>query len=113
LVLGHECVSTITEVSPGVASVVVGDRVASEPQITCGVCLECTSGHDNLCRSVEFFATPPYDGALQEFMVVPERVVHHLPDSMSIEQGVLIEPISVALSACDSCVWCLLGSGYW
>jgi L-iditol 2-dehydrogenase len=81
--------------------VVVGDRVAIEPQITCGLCRECTSGRYNLCRKVQFFATPPYDGALQDFMVVPERVVHRLPDAMSIEEGALVEPLSVALSACD------------
>jgi L-iditol 2-dehydrogenase len=101
LVLGHECAGTVTDVSPQVTSVGVGDRVAIEPQITCGLCRECTSGRYNLCRKVEFFATPPYDGALQDFMTVPERVVHRLPDTMSIEQGALVEPLSVALSACD------------
>jgi L-iditol 2-dehydrogenase len=101
LVLGHECAGTVTEAGPGVTSVSVGDRVVVEPQRTCGLCSECTSGRYNLCRSVEFFATPPYDGALQEFMAVPERIVHRLPATMSMEQGALIEPLSVALAACD------------
>ena len=101
LVLGHECAGTVTEAGPSVTSVSVGDRVVVEPQRTCGLCSECTSGRYNLCRSVEFFATPPYDGALQEFMAVPERIVHRLPATMSMEQGALIEPLSVALAACD------------
>ena len=44
--------------------------------------------------------TPPFDGALTNYVVVPEALVYPLPDTMSDDEGALIEPLSVALWAC-------------
>ena len=48
-ILGHECAGTVTEVGDGVKSIKVGERVCFEPQITCGKCVYCRSGHYNIC----------------------------------------------------------------
>lgn len=98
-VLGHEVAGTIIEVGESVTSLAIGDRVALEPNITCGVCEHCRSGHYNLCPDVEFFATPPIDGTFQEFVTHPANLCFKLPDSMSTLEGALIEPLAVGFHA--------------
>lgn len=44
-ILGHECAGTVVETGAGVAGLQEGDRVCFEPQITCGTCVYCRSGH--------------------------------------------------------------------
>ncbi|MET0692536.1 MAG: alcohol dehydrogenase catalytic domain-containing protein, partial [Propionibacteriaceae bacterium] len=70
LVLGHEASGTIRAVGSDVTDREVGQRVAMEPQETCGRCVQCTSGRYNLCPDVQFFATPPVHGAFAEYVVL-------------------------------------------
>ena len=58
-ILGHECAGEIVKIGKKVKNLAVGDRVALEPGKTCGKCELCKGGKYNLCRDVEFFATPP------------------------------------------------------
>ncbi|KAI4525680.1 chaperonin 10-like protein [Schizophyllum commune] len=97
MVLGHESSGVIHEVGPKVTNVKPGDRVAVEPGATCGSCDACKSGHYNLCPDVVFAATPPYDGTLARYYQVPSHLVYKLPDNMSLEDGALIEPLSVGV----------------
>ena len=83
-----------------VTGVQVGDRVAIEPGTPCRRCHECLAGRYHLCPDLEFFATPPYDGALVQRMAVDARNLYRLPDSMSYEQGALVEPLSVGIWGC-------------
>lgn len=99
LVLGHEASGRIRAVGDGVADRSVGQRVAMEPQDTCGRCTQCLAGRYNLCPSVRFFATPPIDGAFAAAVVLPWHRAHPVPDSISDEAAALIEPLSVAVWA--------------
>jgi L-iditol 2-dehydrogenase len=99
LVLGHEASGTIRAVGGGVAEDRVGQRVALEPQETCGRCRECLAGRYNLCPYVEFFATPPIHGAFAQYVVLSAHRAHPVPDSVSDEAAALIEPLSVAVWA--------------
>lgn len=99
IVLGHECGGTITAVGSDVKKLKVGDHVALEPGVPCGKCEFCLSGRYNLCPDVRFMATPPYDGAFQEYVVHPEALSFKLPDNMSTMAGALIEPLSVGFHA--------------
>lgn len=101
LVLGHECSGTIAAVGEGVSAERVGQRVAIEPQWTCGQCRYCTSGRYNLCPDVQFFATPPVDGSFCDFVTIPSSRAFTISDSMSFDAGALIEPLSVGLAAQD------------
>lgn len=96
-ILGHECAGTIVEVGERVTNLKVGDRVALEPGITCGQCEFCKSGKYNLCPDVEFLATPPYHGCLQNYMAFPENMCFKLPDNISTKEGALIEPLAVGM----------------
>lgn len=99
LVLGHEASGTIRAIGPGVTDRQVGQRVALEPQETCGRCTQCLSGRYNLCPDVEFFATPPIHGAFAGHVVLAAHRAHPVPDSLSDEAAALIEPLSVGIWA--------------
>jgi L-iditol 2-dehydrogenase len=99
LVLGHEASGTIRAVGSEVTDRSVGQRVAMEPQETCGRCVQCLSGRYNLCPDVRFFATPPIHGAFAQYVVLESHRAHPVPDSLSDEAAALIEPLSVGVWA--------------
>jgi L-iditol 2-dehydrogenase len=99
LVLGHEVGGTITEVGAAVDRSRLGERVALEPQRPCRRCRQCKTGHLNLCTEMQFFATPPVDGAFCDYVVVPADFAHPVPDSLSDAAVALCEPLSVGLWA--------------
>jgi L-iditol 2-dehydrogenase len=99
IILGHELAGEVVEVGKNVSNVTVGDRVAVEPGVTCGQCDYCKSGRYNLCPDVVFLATPPVDGAWAEYIVMPSDYLFKLPDSMSYEEGAMLEPLSVGFHA--------------
>lgn len=102
IVLGHEAAGSVVALGAGAAQVSalsVGDRVAIEPGTPCRACAQCSAGRYNLCERMVFLATPPYDGALVELLVVDVRQLFALPESMSAEEGALLEPLSVGLWA--------------
>ena len=96
-VIGHEFSARIAALGPGVGGPPVGTRVAVEPAISCGTCEFCLEGHPNLCENILFCSTPPTQGALQEYMVHPAELCFPLPDSVTNDQGAMLEPLGVAL----------------
>jgi L-iditol 2-dehydrogenase len=101
MVLGHESSGRVVALGPGASRHAVGDRVALEPGVPCGHCRECRAGRYNLCRDVRFFATPPIDGAFANYVTIHEDFAFALPESVSDEAGALMEPLSVAVWACQ------------
>ncbi|KAF7590642.1 hypothetical protein BBP40_002590 [Aspergillus hancockii] len=100
LVMGHEASGTIYSVGIAVTSLQVGDRVAIEPGHPCRRCAACKAGRYNLCTEVKFAAAPPNShGTLTKFWRVPADFVYKIPDSTTLEEAVLIEPLSVAVHA--------------
>lgn len=94
----------MTKHVPVTKSVVsVGDRVALECGIPCSKpsCYFCRIGRYNACPDVKFFSTPPYNGTLRRYHVHAEAWLHSLPDSVTFEEGSLLEPLSVALAGVD------------
>lgn len=99
IILGHELAGEVVALGEAVQGLQVGDRVAVEPGVTCGRCEYCKSGRYNLCPDVVFMATPPVDGAWAEYVAVRADFLFKLPDSMSYEEGALLEPLSVGIHA--------------
>ncbi|GAA1217633.1 NAD(P)-dependent alcohol dehydrogenase [Rhodoglobus aureus] len=99
LVLGHELSGRIVAVGSDVDSNRVGQRVAIEPQRPCAQCQECRTGRYNLCKKMEFFATPSIDGAFAEYVTIQDAFAHAIPDSMSDEAAAMLEPLSVAIAS--------------
>lgn len=98
-ILGHECAGTVVEVGSAVDTLEPGDRVALEPGCTCGHCEFCKSGKYNLCPDVEFLATPPYHGCLENYISFPANMCFKLPDNITTKEGALVEPLAVGIHA--------------
>ena len=100
LVLGHESAGVIVAVGSGVDPARVGERVAIEPGVPCRACPQCLTGHYNLCPDMVFHATPPVDGTLAEYVTHLATFAFALPDSVSFDEGAMLEPLSVGIWAC-------------
>ena len=99
VILGHEFSGEVIEIGEGVTSHKVGDRVVVEPIYSCGKCEACKHGHYNVCEQLVFHGLGGEGGGFSEYTVVPEDMVHHIPDEMTYEQGALVEPAAVAVHA--------------
>ncbi|MBU3028783.1 2,3-butanediol dehydrogenase [Paracoccus marinaquae] len=99
ITMGHEFCGTVTELGEGVDGLAVGDRVAIEPIFACGDCAACRDGKYNLCENLGFVGLSGGYGGFAAHSVVPARMVHKMPDGLSMEQGALVEPAAVALHA--------------
>lgn len=99
LILGHEVSGTIVEVGSDVDRTRIGSRVAIEPQRPCRVCAQCKAGRYNLCNQMEFYATPPIDGAFCDYVTIQSDFAHQVPDNVSDEAAALLEPLSVGIAA--------------
>jgi L-iditol 2-dehydrogenase len=103
LVMGHEAAGAIAETGAGASGFAKGDRVTFDSTVYCGECGNCRRGDVNLCdrRQVLGVSCGDYrrNGAFAEFVVVPARIVHRLPDNLSFSEAALLEAVAVALHA--------------
>ncbi|KAG2045157.1 xylitol dehydrogenase [Suillus americanus] len=104
LVLGHESAGVVSKVGPSVTNVKVGDRVASmEPAATCRKCEACKEGRYQasmqICPDIVCAATPPTDGTLARYYRLPSDLAYPIPPNLSLEDGAMMEPLSVAVHA--------------
>jgi L-iditol 2-dehydrogenase len=97
MILGHEAAGIIVAVGSAVSPERVGERVAIEPQRACRLCEQCKHGRYNLCPNIEFYATPPIDGAFAEYQAIQADYAFAVPDSMSLDAAALCEPLSVGI----------------
>ncbi|MGB5510844.1 MAG: alcohol dehydrogenase catalytic domain-containing protein [Woeseiaceae bacterium] len=94
-VIGHEMSGVIAELGADVEGFAVGDRVVVRPLDYCGDCPACDAGHSHICHNLKFMGIDS-PGALQSSWTVKSRTLHKLPDNVTMKQGALIEPLSVA-----------------
>ncbi len=96
VVQGHEFSGEVEAVGDGVTKVKVGDKATARPQLVCGECRPCRRGDYNICDvlRVEGFQAP---GCAQDLFVTTEDQIVPLPDSLTYEQGALIEPTAVGV----------------
>ncbi|XP_049814067.1 sorbitol dehydrogenase-like [Schistocerca nitens] len=100
MVLGHEASGVVVRTGAAVSHLQPGDRVALEPGVPCRQCTLCHTGRYNLCRDVRFCACPPTHGALTGFFAHAADYCYKLPKNVSLEEGAMLEPLSVAIHAC-------------
>lgn len=97
---GHEYSGIVEAVGPDVKDFRPGDRVYTENFVSCGVCEACRRGDYMGCSKILSVGTVNcWDGCYAEYMQMPERHVYHLPDELSLDEGALIEPASIAYDA--------------
>lgn len=95
-VLGHEAVGTVEHVGPAVTGFAPGDRVLISCITGCGRCRFCRENHDGQCLSGGGWVLGHLiDGTQAERVRVPfaHRALHHLPESVSSEQALLLADI--------------------
>ena len=99
IVSGHEVAGDVVEVGPGVTKFKVGDRVTVEPHYGCGHCWYCNHGLYNVCPDKKVLGAGGWSGGLGEYIVTPEKTVVMLPETLTYEEGALIEPIANGMYA--------------
>jgi L-gulonate 5-dehydrogenase len=97
-VMGHEFVGRVEAVGPGVTAPRVGDRVAVEPNYSCGACALCREGNRNLCLSRTAVGID-VDGGFAQLARVPARCCWPAPAGVADEDLVLTEPLAVTVRA--------------
>ena len=93
---GHEWSGLVEAVGEGVADLGPGDPVVSEGFCYCGACRRCRAGDTHLCEHYDCLGFTR-GGGFGEFVLVPRRFVHRLPDCVALDEAVLVEPASVVL----------------
>ncbi|MFA6176104.1 MAG: alcohol dehydrogenase catalytic domain-containing protein [Phycisphaerae bacterium] len=95
---GHEWSGVVTEIGSDVTNFKVGDRVVGDTAVSCGKCQECLVGQYLHCKNLRCVGTiNTWDGAYAEYIIMPERHLFHLPDSVSFDNGAMVEPAATAL----------------
>ena len=92
-ILGHEFVGTVVKSNN---SNLIGKRVVGEINAGCTKCDFCIKGMERHCPSRTVLGILKRDGAFAEFLSLPEKNLHVIPDSISDEQAVFVEPLAAA-----------------
>lgn len=95
---GHEVSGRIEAVGSGVEGLSVGQKVTIEPQVCCGHCYPCTHGKYNLCEELKVMGFQT-TGTASEYFTVDAAKVTPLPETMSYDEGAMIEPLAVTVHA--------------
>jgi len=96
--VGHECAGVVEEAGRAVTRLKPGDKIAVDPAVVCGLCDQCLAGRPNTCRNLLFLGTPDQlSGCMCDFIVMPDQNCHLLGDGMTMEEGVLVEPLSTGV----------------
>jgi len=91
---GHEYAGTVIELGEGVTGWRVGDRVACRPKTRCGACDTCREGHLLLCPGGAHLSK-----GFAEIVAIPVEAAVRLPQSLSLADGALVEPMACGLRA--------------
>lgn len=96
MTMGHEFSGEIVETGKDVSKWKVGEGVIVQPINFCGKCENCAKGLTNLCLNRLFFGVLEENGAMTEYLAVPQKLLYALPKSCSFHEGALAEPYAVA-----------------
>ncbi|HLW40541.1 MAG TPA: 2,3-butanediol dehydrogenase [Brumimicrobium sp.] len=96
--LGHEFSGVVESVGKDVKNIKKGDRVTVEPIFRNPESPFITTGEYNLSEPLGFVGLTS-NGAFAKYVVVEDYMVHKMPDSMTFEQGAIVEPAAVAAYA--------------
>lgn len=99
VVLGHEVSGEVVEIGAGVEGVSIGERVTTETYFsTCGECRYCRTGRANLCLNRRSIGSA-VNGGFTNYVVVPAKNIHRLPENVDFQAGALTEPLACVVHA--------------
>ena len=97
-IMGHEYSGVVEKVGSHVEHVSPGDRVIEHPIHHCGKCFQCKNGQTNVCQN--FSITGMHrDGAYTDYVTADVNFLHHIPDTVSLRNAAVTEPLSIATRA--------------
>jgi len=102
-ITGHEISGTVEEIGKGVEGISFGDKVVIETVVGCGQCEACKRGEENRCLNKYKAIGYQYNGGFAQYILVPREAVKQgnvikVPESISFEEGALVEPLSCVLN---------------
>ena len=93
-IMGHEFVGRVEDADD---ASLIGKRVVGEINITCGECGMCRSGNPHHCERVKAMGINGWQGCFADYLALPERNLHLVPDSVTDRQAVFVEPLAAGL----------------
>ena len=93
---GHEVSGEVAALGEKVTGLSLGQKVTIQPQVVCGKCWPCRHGKYNLCEELKVMGFQT-TGVASHYFAVDAAKVTPLPDSMSFDEGAMIEPLAVAV----------------
>lgn len=101
IIPGHEMSGEVVAVGASVRGLSEHDRVVVECIQSCGDCEECVRGNWIGCADRRELGVLRADGAYAQYVVVPYRFVHKVPDELDLARAALCEPLAVVLKGLD------------
>ena len=89
LILGHEAAGIIFGGNRD------GERVTINPLVSCGTCLTCRNGRENICPNRQVISMPPREGAFAQYVAMPEGNLVAVPSDYCLRKAALVEPLAV------------------
>jgi len=99
-VLGHEYVGEVIETGKWVKHVKPGDRVAIDPNVTCGHCRYCRLGMPNMCENMTTLGIF-IDGGFAAYNVAPSKALHPIPADLPADAAIFAEPLSCVINGAN------------
>lgn len=99
VVPGHEFTGEVDRVQAADGWLKPGDRVVVNPNLPCGHCLHCARGRNYLCRNLKVIGAHDVEGAMQQYIWVPEANVIKIDEGVDEKNISLTEPLSIAIHA--------------
>ena len=97
VILGHEFAGEVVELGPDCKYYKLGDRVVGEPHTkACGQCYLCRTGNPQICMDKR---SPGWGihGSFCKYLVMPEHLLHKIPDNMDFDTAAVLEPTANAV----------------
>lgn len=93
---GHEFCGIVESAGP-----LQGKRVVGEINLGCGKCLMCDNGLQNHCPERTVLGIVGKDGAMADYLTLPLENLHPIPDPVSDEEAVFVEPLAAAMQVVE------------
>lgn len=94
VILGHEMAGEVCRVGPGVTTLKVGDRVTVDPSISCGHCVYCRAGNENLCEDRRAPGKDGWIGTFADYFPIRADKAYRFSDKISYDKAALTEPLA-------------------
>jgi L-iditol 2-dehydrogenase len=102
MIIGHEFSGTVVEIGENVTGYKIGDRLNVMPNLSCGKCYFCQTGHHEMCDNEKVIGYD-YNGAFAEYIAIPERAIrlkgiNKLSEKVSFEEATFVEPVAASVN---------------